>query len=162
MVAPQETDRWLDAKHRAGAQGADRSPPAPAASHHSPVRLFCDPMDCSPPGSSVHRIFPGQECWSGFPCPPPGDLPNLRDQTPVSCIGRWVLYLAEPQGQEILGPKAWRLASQSWNLQPQLKSCSSSSQFVSCFPGNRQTTNGLQVSPFLQTSNSVLTCLKII
>ena len=33
-----------------------------------------DPMDCSPPGSSVLGIL--QELWSGLPCPPPGDLPH--------------------------------------------------------------------------------------
>ena len=33
---------------------------------------LCDPMDCSLPGSSVHRIFQASE----LPCPPPGDLPN--------------------------------------------------------------------------------------
>ena len=33
---------------------------------------LCDPMDRSPPGSSVHGVFP----WSGLPCPPPGALPN--------------------------------------------------------------------------------------
>ena len=38
---------------------------------------LCDPMDCSPPGSSV------QEYWSGLPCPPPGDLPDLGIE-PVS------------------------------------------------------------------------------
>ena len=32
-------------------------------------------MDCSPPGSSVHGILQGY--WSGLPCPPPGDLPDL-------------------------------------------------------------------------------------
>ena len=26
----------------------------------SPVRLFCDPVDCSPPGSSVHGISQGR------------------------------------------------------------------------------------------------------
>ena len=31
-----------------------------------------DPMDYSPPGSSVHR----QECWSGRLLLPPGDLPD--------------------------------------------------------------------------------------
>ena len=35
----------------------------------------CDPMDCSPPGSSVHGILQ-QEHWSGLPFPTPGDLPN--------------------------------------------------------------------------------------
>ena len=34
-----------------------------------------NPMDCSPPGSSVHGILQGY--WSGLPCPPPGDLPDL-------------------------------------------------------------------------------------
>ena len=33
---------------------------------------LCNPMDCSPAGSSVH----GQEYWSGLSCPPPGDLPE--------------------------------------------------------------------------------------
>ena len=33
------------------------------------------PMDCSPPGSSVHGIL-RQEYWSGLPFPSPGDLPD--------------------------------------------------------------------------------------
>ena len=37
-------------------------------------QILCDPMDCSPPSSSVQG-FPRQECWSGFPGPPPGGLP---------------------------------------------------------------------------------------
>ena len=32
---------------------------------------LCDPMDCSLPGSSVHRIFQLQEYWSGLPLPSP-------------------------------------------------------------------------------------------
>ena len=36
-----------------------------------------DPMDCSPPGFSVHG-FSRQEYWSGWPIPSPGDLPNPR------------------------------------------------------------------------------------
>ena len=38
------------------------------------MRPFCDPMNCSPPGSSVG--FPRQEHWSGLPFPSPGDLSN--------------------------------------------------------------------------------------
>ena len=38
------------------------------------VRL-CDPVNCSPPGSTVHGDSPGK-IWSGLPCPPPGDLPD--------------------------------------------------------------------------------------
>ena len=36
---------------------------------------LCNPVDCSPPGSSVHR-FSRQEYQSGLPRPPPGDLPD--------------------------------------------------------------------------------------
>ena len=36
---------------------------------------LCNPMDCSPPGSSVG--FPRQENWSGLPYSSPGDLPDL-------------------------------------------------------------------------------------
>ena len=39
------------------------------------ILLFCDPMDYSPPGSSVHEIFQ-EKYWSGLPFPSPGDLPN--------------------------------------------------------------------------------------
>ena len=39
------------------------------------VRLFADPMDFGPPGSSVHGISQ-QEYWSGLPFPTPGDLPD--------------------------------------------------------------------------------------
>ena len=36
---------------------------------------LCDPMDCSPPGSSVHGISQAKY-WSGLPFPSPRDLPN--------------------------------------------------------------------------------------
>ena len=35
---------------------------------------LCDPLDCSPPGSSVGLFR--QEYWSELPFPTPGDLPN--------------------------------------------------------------------------------------
>ena len=37
---------------------------------------LCDPMDCSPPGSSVQGDSPGKSTEVGLPCPPTGDLPN--------------------------------------------------------------------------------------
>ena len=38
---------------------------------------LCDPIDCSPPGSSVHGILQARkENWSGLLFPSPGDLPN--------------------------------------------------------------------------------------
>ena len=36
---------------------------------------LCDPMDCNPPGSSVHGVSTGQNTAVGCH-PPPGDLPN--------------------------------------------------------------------------------------
>ena len=36
---------------------------------------LCDPMDCSPPHSSVHGVS-RQEYWSGLLSFSPGDLPN--------------------------------------------------------------------------------------
>ena len=50
---------------------------------HSSVRL-CDPVDCSPPGSSVHGIS-RQEYWSGLPVPSPGDLPDpgIKPRSPA-------------------------------------------------------------------------------
>ena len=45
---------------------------------------LCNPLDCSPLGSSVHGIL-RQEYWSELPCPPPGDLPNLGTE-PLSLM----------------------------------------------------------------------------
>ena len=40
-----------------------------------PCPTLCDPMDCSPPGSSVHGILQARILeWE--PCPSPGDLPD--------------------------------------------------------------------------------------
>ena len=59
---------------------------------------LCDPMDCSPPGSSVAHQAPlsmglsRQEYWSGLPFPSLGESSWFRDWTWVSCISRWILY----------------------------------------------------------------------
>ena len=45
-----------------------------AKSLQSCPTLF-NPVDCSPPGSSVHGILQAKH-RSGLPCPPPGDLPD--------------------------------------------------------------------------------------
>ena len=37
---------------------------------------LCDAMDCSLPGSSVHRILQARILEWGLPRPPPGDLPD--------------------------------------------------------------------------------------
>ena len=68
---------------------------------------LCNPMDCSPPGSSVHEVFQAKKTWKGFhfllnpflkglPFPTPGDLPYLgiKPTSPVSCIGRQIFTTA--------------------------------------------------------------------
>ena len=45
---------------------------------------LCDPMDCSPPGSTSMG-FSRQEYWSGLPFLSPGDLPDpgIKPGSPV-------------------------------------------------------------------------------
>ena len=55
---------------------------------------LCDPMDCGPPGSSVHGILQARILeWVTMPCYRgsswSGDWTHISC---VSCIGRWVLY----------------------------------------------------------------------
>ena len=58
---------------------------------------LCDPIDCSPPGSSVMG-FSRQEYWSGLPFPSPGDLtdPGIKPASPA-LAGRF--FTAEPPGK---------------------------------------------------------------
>ena len=60
---------------------------------------LCDPVDCSPPGSSVHGIFQ-QEYWSGLPCPPPWDLsdPGIESESPASPVLQADSLLLSHQG----------------------------------------------------------------
>ena len=52
---------------------------------------LCDPMDCSPPGSSVHGIFQARILeWLAISSSRGSSW--LRDWTNISCIGRQVLY----------------------------------------------------------------------
>ena len=46
---------------------------------------LCDPMDGSPPGSSVHEIFQTR-IMEKIAVHPPGDFSQPRDQTQVSCV----------------------------------------------------------------------------
>ena len=53
--------------------------------------ILCDPMDCSPPGSSVHGVSQARRLeWVSISFSRASSWP--RDWTWVSCIGRWILY----------------------------------------------------------------------
>ena len=58
---------------------------------------LCDPMDCSPPGSSVRGIL-RQEYWSGLPFPSPGNLPDpgIEPRSPALQAGA---LTSEPPGK---------------------------------------------------------------
>ena len=66
----------------------------------SHVQLFAAPMDCKPPGSSVHRILQ-QEYWSGLPFASPGDLPDpgIKPTSPVSLALADGFSTTEPPGK---------------------------------------------------------------
>ena len=56
--------------------------------------IFCDPLDCSPPGFSVHGILQARILeWVAISFSRRSSRP--RDLTPISCIScisRWILY----------------------------------------------------------------------
>ena len=64
---------------------------------------LCNPVDCSPPGSSVHG-FPKQAYWSQLPCLPPGDLLNSGIE-PGSPTLQADSLPSEPPGKPSLPPE---------------------------------------------------------
>ena len=63
-----------------------------------PCLTVCDPMDCSPPGSSVHEIFQARVLEWALPFPSPGDLPNpgIKPRSPALQADA---LLSEPPGK---------------------------------------------------------------
>ena len=77
---------------------------------------LCDPMACSPPGSSVHSILQ-QEYWSGLPFPSPGDFPHPGIKPLSSAL--WAYSLpSEPPGKptELLKQFKYFMATGQGNL----------------------------------------------
>ena len=55
------------------------------------MTVFCDPMDCSPPGSCVHGLSQAEILeWAAISFSRVSSW--LRDQTHISCISTWILY----------------------------------------------------------------------
>ena len=68
------------------------------------VRLYVIPVDCSPPGSSVHKILQAI-ILEWLACPPPGDLPDPGiELTFPKLAGRF--FTTEPLGEPQKGPLA--------------------------------------------------------
>ena len=55
------------------------------------VLLFCDPMGCSWPGFSVHRISQARILGNGLPFPSPGIFPTQGSNLHL-LLGKWILY----------------------------------------------------------------------
>ena len=73
---------------------------------------LCNPMDCSPPGSSVHGFLQTRILqWVAMPFSRRSSWP--RDQTHISCIGRQVLLPLSHQGS--FHSLAFSRTSWSWN-----------------------------------------------
>ena len=90
----------------------------------SHVWLFTNPMNCSPPGSSVHRILQ-QEYWSGLPFVSPGDLtdPRIKPTSPVWQQGSLPL---SHQGTHNWSKRTWNnwtLAESNWIWEALVVSC---------------------------------------
>ena len=76
------------------------SPPFQACIHARPLQsclTLCDPMECSPPGSSVHGILQARTLeWVA--CPPPGDLPDpvIKPASPAAPCVEGGFFTTEP------------------------------------------------------------------
>ena len=102
----------------------------------SHVPLFVTPMDCSPPGSSVHEDSPGQNTGVGGHAPSRGSSqPRGQAHTAcISCIGRRTLYFGS----------AWLHKGflQLWQVKPVLR-CGAQASHCSGFSHLRAWALGL-------------------
>ena len=73
---------------------------------------LCNPMNCSPPSSSVHGDFSRQEYWSGLPSPPQGVFPT-QGLNPGLLHCRQIPYQLSYQGSPEFEWK-WKLFSHVW------------------------------------------------
>ena len=71
--------------------------PAAAAKLLQSCPPLCNPIDGSPPGSSVHGILQARILeWVAIPFS--RRFSQARDRTQVSCTGRWILYHLSHEG----------------------------------------------------------------
>ena len=68
---------------------------------------LCDPVDCSPPGSSVHGILQARRLeWVA--CPPPGDLPDPGiEPVPLMAPALAGMFFTTSATWEVLGISNW-------------------------------------------------------
>ena len=80
------------------------------------VQLFCNPMACSPPGSSVHGISQARiQEWAAISSSRGSSWP--RDQTHISCIARW-FFTNEPAGKPWVKSLMLKFTVPKWSTSP--------------------------------------------
>ena len=92
---------------------------------------LCEPIDCSPLGSSVHGILQARmdwQPWSGLPCLPPGDLldPGIEPVSfAASAFQADSLLLSHPpviSAQQVVACTSGALLARQWmGRRPYLK-----------------------------------------
>ena len=137
---------------------------------------LCDPMDCSPPGTSVHGILQAIVLeWVAMPSSRGSYRP--KDQTWVSCVGRQILYHLSHQGSpeisleisKFMNQHSWAARRNTAMIQTHFscknlfgRSCTDGDLFYRrCFPQDHVTGKLIQTRPwsFLLLSESlVVTC----
>ena len=61
---------------------------------------LCTPLDCSPPGSSVHGILQARILeWVAFPSPADLPHPEIKPRSPAHC--RQILYCLSHEGSPV-------------------------------------------------------------
>ena len=73
------------------------------------VGLYRPPMDCSPPGSSVHGVLQAKY-WSGLPFSSPRDLPDpgIEPMSPVSPVLASRFYTTMPPGKPVFEDRYYK------------------------------------------------------
>ena len=61
--------------------------------------MLCDPMDCSPPGPSVHGIFKARILELPFPFPGNIPDPEVKPMSPASLALAGRFFITEPSGK---------------------------------------------------------------
>ena len=87
----------------------------------TPVQLFDTPLDCSPPGSSVHGILQARILeWVAMPSSKGSSSPRDRTWvTCISCLAGRLLYLLSHQGNPNSAFKrkiSWHRLQREWTL----------------------------------------------
>ena len=91
------------------------------------VRLFVTPWTVIRQ-APVSMGFPRQECWSGLPCPPPGDLPDpgIKPKSPA--------LQADSLPLSHLGNPQWCIAHRKFSVCLVIQSCPTFCNPMDCSP----------------------------